>query len=86
MVATDALLAQSADRGALPALFAACEPSAEGGAYFGPSGPGQFRGAPRIVSPSRAARDERVAARLWEVSEELTGVRFALAPPSPSSA
>jgi NAD(P)-dependent dehydrogenase (short-subunit alcohol dehydrogenase family) len=86
MVAGDALLAQSADRGALPALYAACEPSAEGGAYIGPSGPGEFRGAPRPVSPSRAARDEAVAARLWEVSEELTGVRFAFASSAPSAA
>jgi len=28
------------------------------------------------VAPSRAARDEDVARRLWEVSEQLTGVRF----------
>ncbi len=78
MVVTNALLAQSADRGALPSLYAATEPGLEGGLYIGPDGPGEFRGSPRPVSPNRAARDEAVAARLWAVSEELTGVRFEL--------
>ncbi len=78
MVVTNALLAQSADRGALPPLYAATEPDLEGGLYIGPDGPGEFRGSPRPVSPNRAARDEAVAARLWAVSEELTGVRFEL--------
>jgi NAD(P)-dependent dehydrogenase (short-subunit alcohol dehydrogenase family) len=78
MVVTNALLAQSADRGALPPLYAATEPDLEGGLYVGPDGPGEFRGSPRPVSPNRAARDEVLAARLWAVSEELTGVRFEL--------
>ncbi len=78
MVVTNALLAQSADRGALPTLYAATELGLEGGLYVGPDGPGEFRGSPRPVSPNRAARDESVAARLWAVSEELTGVRFEL--------
>jgi NAD(P)-dependent dehydrogenase (short-subunit alcohol dehydrogenase family) len=76
MGVTNALMAQSADRGALPPLYAATEPGLEGGLYTGPDGPGEFRGSPRPVSPNRAARDEVVAARLWAVSEELTGVRF----------
>ncbi len=78
MLVTNALLAQSADRGALPPLYAATVPDLEGGLYIGPDGPGEFRGSPRSVSPNRAARDEAVAARLWAVSEELTGVRFEL--------
>jgi NAD(P)-dependent dehydrogenase (short-subunit alcohol dehydrogenase family) len=82
MVVTNALLAQSADRGALPTLYAATEPGLEGGLYAGPDGPGEFRGSPRLVSPNRAARDESVAARLWAVSEELTGVRFELPVPA----
>jgi NAD(P)-dependent dehydrogenase (short-subunit alcohol dehydrogenase family) len=78
MVVTNALLAQSADQGALPPLYAATMPGLEGGLYIGPDGLGEFRGHPHPVSPNRAARDEAVAARLWEVSEELTGVRFEL--------
>ena len=82
MLLTNTLVAQSAAMGALPTLYAATEPGLEGGLYVGPDGIGEFRGHPRVVSPSRAARDERVAARLWDVAEELTGVRFELAPSS----
>jgi NAD(P)-dependent dehydrogenase (short-subunit alcohol dehydrogenase family) len=78
MIVTNVLLAQSADMGALPTLFAATEPALDGGVYVGPDGLGEFRGHPQVVTPSRAARDEDVAARLWSVCEELTGVRFEL--------
>jgi NAD(P)-dependent dehydrogenase (short-subunit alcohol dehydrogenase family) len=73
MRATNLVLAQSADMGALPPLYAATAPGVEGGSYIGPDGVGEFRGHPRIVSPNRAARDEEVAARLWSIAEELTG-------------
>jgi NAD(P)-dependent dehydrogenase (short-subunit alcohol dehydrogenase family) len=75
---TNLLVAQSADMGALPLLYAATEPGMEGGAYVGPDGVGEFRGHPHLATPTSAARDENVAKRLWEVSEELTGVRFEL--------
>jgi NAD(P)-dependent dehydrogenase (short-subunit alcohol dehydrogenase family) len=78
MRATNMLVAQSADMGALPVLYAATAPGLEGGTYIGPDGPGEFRGHPRVVSPSRAARDESVAARLWSLAEELTGESFQL--------
>ena len=81
MVATNALVAQSADMGALPTLYAATEPGLDGGVYVGPDGIGEFRGHPRVVSPSGAARDEQVAARLWDVAEKLTGVSFELPAP-----
>jgi NAD(P)-dependent dehydrogenase (short-subunit alcohol dehydrogenase family) len=77
---TNLIVAQSADMGALPSLYAATYPGLEGGSYVGPDGIGEFRGHPHLVSPNRAARDEHTAARLWSVSEELTGVRFGLAP------
>ena len=41
-------------------------------------GPGEYRGHPHLSTPTRNAQDERVAARLWEVSEQLTGVSFEL--------
>ena len=72
------IMAQSADMGALPSLYAATFPGVEGGSYVGPDGIGEFRGHPHLVSPSRAARDQQAAARLWALSEELTGVRFEL--------
>ncbi len=75
MKVTDAVVAQDAEMGALPQLYAATEPGLEGGTYVGPDGPGGQRGYPKIARPNGAARNERTARRLWEVSEELTGVR-----------
>ena len=72
----NAVLAQSAEMGALPTLRAATDPSAEGGQYFGPSGINELRGAPVLVKPNRRARDGDVAARLWDVSVRLTGVTY----------
>jgi NAD(P)-dependent dehydrogenase (short-subunit alcohol dehydrogenase family) len=71
----NAVIAQSDELGALPTLYAATEPGLEGSTYVGPDGPGEQRGRPTIVKPSRAARDKRTARRLWDVSADLTGVR-----------
>ncbi len=70
------VFAQSADRGALPTLFAATEPDLPGGTFVGPDGIGESRGHPHIVTGSKRAYDEAVAARLWEVSQQLTGVSY----------
>jgi NAD(P)-dependent dehydrogenase (short-subunit alcohol dehydrogenase family) len=78
MMITNIVVAQSADAGALPILYAATAPGLEGGVYVGPDGIGEFRGHPTIVKPSRAARDEDLARRLWSVCEELTEVTFEL--------
>jgi NAD(P)-dependent dehydrogenase (short-subunit alcohol dehydrogenase family) len=68
------LLAQSAAEGALPVLRAATDPYARGGQYYGPDGLGEFRGNPIVVQSSRKSRDTALQRRLWDVSEELTGV------------
>jgi hypothetical protein len=73
------VVAQSAEMGALPTFYAATQPGLEGGTYVGPDGFLEQRGHPKRVSPSRAAQDENVARRLWEASEQMTGVRFDLA-------
>jgi NAD(P)-dependent dehydrogenase (short-subunit alcohol dehydrogenase family) len=78
MTATNFLLAQSAETGALAPLYAATEPGLEGGMYIGPDGLGELRGHPHVTTPSGRARDPQVAARLWDLSEELTGVSFEL--------
>jgi NAD(P)-dependent dehydrogenase (short-subunit alcohol dehydrogenase family) len=78
MFVTNRLLAQSVDMGALPILYAATQPGVEGGIFVGPDGFAEQRGYPKPVAPSRTARDEALAKRLWEVSEELTGVHFKL--------
>jgi NAD(P)-dependent dehydrogenase (short-subunit alcohol dehydrogenase family) len=69
-------LAQHPDRGALPQLYAATDPSVEGGAFIGPDGPGELRGGPTRVRLSSGATDAGTGRRLWEVSEQLTDVRF----------
>jgi len=71
------VVAQSADRGALPPLYAATVTELPGGSYVGPDGPGELRGSPQLVGMSARAQDPAVARRLWEVSEALTGVTYA---------
>ena len=71
-------IAQSAEAGALPTLYAATVEDIPGGAYVGPDGRGEWRGSPRITAPAGRALKQDDARRLWEVSEELTGVSFAL--------
>lgn len=70
------LLAQSAAMGALPTLYAATSSDVRGGDYVGPDGLAENWGHPTKVGCSSAARDTATAARLWTISEELTGVRY----------
>ena len=70
------LFFQSAAQGALPQLHAATSPDATPGSYYGPDGVGELRGFPAPARVKPQARDDAAAARLWAISEELTGVRF----------
>lgn len=70
------LVAQKPDKGALPTLYAAVGEDVQGGDYYGPDGFQEMRGHPVKVTAPDSAYDEAAAARLWAVSEELTGVRF----------
>jgi NAD(P)-dependent dehydrogenase (short-subunit alcohol dehydrogenase family) len=72
------LFAQSADRGALPQLHAATAPDVQSGEFYGPGGFNQLRGNPTRVKPVARATDPDLGRRLWQVSEELTGVTFPL--------
>jgi NAD(P)-dependent dehydrogenase (short-subunit alcohol dehydrogenase family) len=67
---------QQIPQGILPALYAATNPAAEGGAYYGPGGFAELTGAPKPAHIRKAALDEDDARRLWTVSEKLTGVSF----------
>lgn len=73
---------QSVRMGALPTLRAAVDPSARGGDYFGPRRYGLRRrfytGYPAAVESSERSHDVADQARLWEISEQLTGVRYPL--------
>jgi NAD(P)-dependent dehydrogenase (short-subunit alcohol dehydrogenase family) len=69
-------LGQSAADGALPQLYGATAPDVQSGEFFGPSGFMEQRGAPQRVKAAKKAYDADSARRLWEVSEELTGVTY----------
>ena len=68
--------AQEPSMGALPTLYAATEANVRGAQYYGPSGFLEMNGPPKRVKSNRRSRDENVAERLWNISEDLTGVRF----------
>ena len=76
--AASQLTGQPASAGALPSLYAATMPDVVPGDYFGPSGPGETRGAPTRVGMNARARDAVVGTRLFDVSQELTGVTYDL--------
>ena len=69
-------LAQEPLMGALPTLYAATEPGVNGAEYFGPNGFMEMNGSPKKVKSNKRSHDRNVAERLWNISEELTGVRF----------
>ena len=69
---------QSDAAGALPSLYAATMPDVVPGDYFGPDGLGEQQGLPTRVGMNARARDAVVGQRLWDVSEELTGVTYDL--------
>ena len=76
MKVANTVVAQSAEQGALPLLYAATAPDVDGGAYYGPGGFMSMRGAPERQESNDASHDEEDARRLWTRSEELTGVRY----------
>ncbi|MET7335490.1 oxidoreductase [Nonomuraea sp. NPDC005650] len=62
------LFFKSAEAGAVSSLYAATSPDVRGGEFIGPT--------LKRLTPSKRARSEADARRLWDVSTELTGVRF----------
>jgi NAD(P)-dependent dehydrogenase (short-subunit alcohol dehydrogenase family) len=71
------VIAQDEAAGALPTLYAAVA-DVPPNSFAGPDGFMEMRGKPKLVGRSKAARDTDAARRLWDASEELTGVRFTL--------
>ena len=67
---------QTAERGAVPTLYAATAKEAKAGAYYGPTGLLEARGALGFARIPDSAADDELAARLWDVSETLSGVRY----------
>lgn len=71
---TVSLFAQSGYMGALPTVYAATEPSLVGGEYIGPAR--GMKGYPTIVESVQLSHDLGLASRLWDVSQDLTGVHY----------
>jgi len=78
MKIANTVVGQPAEDGALPLLYAATAPNVGGGEYYGPGGLLNMRGAPEKQTSSDASYDKATATRLWERSEDLTGVRYEL--------
>ncbi|MFE6649455.1 oxidoreductase [Nocardioides sp. NPDC057772] len=71
------IVAQSAEAGALPTLYAASQ-DLPPGSYVGPDGLGEYRGSPTLVGRTAVASDPDLARKLWTESEKLTGVSWPL--------
>jgi NAD(P)-dependent dehydrogenase (short-subunit alcohol dehydrogenase family) len=72
------VFSQRPPEGALPTLYSATAPDVRGGEYFGPSGFAGCLGPPGRARSSPRSQDLATARRLWDVSEQLTGVRFGI--------
>ncbi|MFF7690330.1 oxidoreductase [Streptomyces syringium] len=85
---TNRLIAQDVETGALNQLYAAASPHAQGGQFIGPDGRNEAKGHPTLVRPAESATDPETARRLWDLSEQLTGVHydFAVRPTRPHGA
>ena len=72
------LVAQSAEMGALPSLYAATAEGLEPGGFYGPGGFMRMKGwpAPEMPDPKRVTAD--AAEKLWVLSESMTGLKFAI--------
>jgi NAD(P)-dependent dehydrogenase (short-subunit alcohol dehydrogenase family) len=84
MVVGNKVIAQSADMGALPALYAATVTDLPSGSFVGPDGLLGGRGHPHVVSAAAKAYDAEAWKRLWELSEQLTGVTYEFTAPAPA--
>jgi len=72
----NSMLGMTPLKGALPTLFAATSEEIEGGEFIGPDGLFELWGRPTRLTPSALACDASLAAKLWQRSEEWTGLRW----------
>ncbi|MFD1678208.1 oxidoreductase [Alicyclobacillus fodiniaquatilis] len=67
---------QPASMGALPTIYAATEAGLVGGEYIGPDGKGNRSGYPAIEQPANGVYNENTMKKLWDISEQMTGVHY----------
>jgi NAD(P)-dependent dehydrogenase (short-subunit alcohol dehydrogenase family) len=72
---------QSAEAGSLPLLFAATNPNARKGGYYGPDGRKEAKGSPTAVFEPVVTKDAAVGRRLWDESERVIGMQFVVSAP-----
>ena len=70
------IFSQNVENGVLPTLRAAIDEHAQSGDYFGPAGFMEMKGSPIVVKSNEMSQNEANAKRLWDLSEEMTGIRF----------
>ncbi len=70
------IMGQPAEDGAKPILYAALSPNLIGGEYIGPDGFNEWRGEAKIVDSNTSSKNKQNASRFWDLSEELTGVKY----------
>lgn len=70
------LFSQRPKLGALPTLYAALGNDVKGGDYFGPNGLGEMKGEAVKVDSTKLSKNKEIAAKLWELSEKLTGITY----------
>lgn len=78
------LLAQDAEHGALPVLYAAVG-DVPAGSFTGPQHLAHMRGGAQLICRSARAQDPDLARRLWSVSDQLTSTSFPWAVPQDDS-
>lgn len=72
------IISQNARMGALPEVRASVDLHAKSGQYYGPRGFMETRGFPILVNSNKDSHKIEDARKLWEISEEFTGVKFDL--------
>ena len=70
------MISQDQAQGALPQIRASVDPSVKGGEYYGPDGKNEYKGYPVVVPSNEASHNLNDAAKLWEESGKLTGVKI----------
>ena len=70
------IFSQNVENGTLPTLRAATDNDAKSGDFFGPSGWMETKGSPVVVESNELSYNESKAKQLWDISEELTGVKY----------
>lgn len=70
------LFFQEQSMGALPQIRASVDENVKGGEFYGPGGFNELKGYPVLVQSNTASHNLQNAAKLWEISEKITGISY----------